>query len=173
MLEKWSQSALPPLGPWGRAGWGVGIWGGAQPHFLSLPPLATSLSVLVFDFTAPDPELTLRHLSDGVYRLSSPEAGLLERGLWLTSHGFKMGSPHNRSPDICFKEGRGRKGERRKGGSKGWIHGVGRDFLLVQRLRLCPPHAGAQVRPLFGELDLACTPQLDPHAMTKKPARHK
>ena len=153
----------------------MGAWapeGGAQPHFLSLPPLTTLLSVLPFDFTAPDPELILRDLSDGVYRLSSPKTGLLETGLWLTSHGFKKG-PHNRHPDICCKEGRGIKGERRTGGSKGWVHGVGRDFLLVQRLRLCPPHAGAQVRSLVREVDLASIPQLSSHATTKKPALHK
>ena len=125
----------------GEGGAWCGHLGGAQPHFLSLPPLATLLSVLALDFTAPDPELIPRDLRDGVYGLSSPKAGLLERGLWLTSHGSKTGPP-DRSPDICCQEGKRERGRKGKGGSKGWRHGVRRDLLLVQRLRLYAPHTG-------------------------------
>ena len=171
-LEKWSQSALPPPGPWGGPG---GAWhlGGEQPHFLSLLPLTTSLSVLAFDFAAPDPELTLRHLSDGVYRLSSPEAGLLERGLWLTSHGFKMGPPTTAALTFAARREEGQRerggGEGQKDGYMGWAGtscwSRGSDSVL--------PTQGAQVRPLVGELHLACIPHLNSHATTKKPARHK
>ena len=154
-----------------------GVWcghlGGAQPHFLSLPPLATLLSVLALDFTAPDPELSPRDLSDGVYGLSSPKAGLLERGLWLTSHGFKTGPP-NRSPDICCKEGkreRGRKGEGRvkRMDAWGWVG----TYCWSRASDSMLPTQGAQVRSLVGELHLTCMLQLSSHTTTEKPACHK
>lgn len=156
----------------GRAGWGVASGGCTASLPLSPTPHNLTFSPGV-DFTAPDPELTLRHLSDGVYRLSSPEAGLLERGLWLTSHGFKMGPPTTAA--LTFAA-RGEEGQRERGGGEGQKDGYmgwagtscwsrGSDSVL--------PTQGAQVRPLVGELHLACIPHLNSHATTKKPARHK
>ena len=141
MPEKRSQSALPPQGPWGRVGRGVGTWG---VHSLTSSPSHPSQPCFQswHWISQPQTQSLSRETSVMGCTASAPQ----KLGSWREASGSPLMAPR-RAPltaalTFAARRERGRGGERGKGGSKGWRHGVRRDLLLVQRLRLYAPHTG-------------------------------
>ena len=122
--EKRSQSALPPQGPWGRVGCGVGTWG---VHSLTSSPSHPSQPCFQswHWISQPQTQSLARETSVMGCTGSAPQ----KLGSWREASGSPLmasrRAPLTAALTFAARRERGRGGERGKGGSKGWMHGGG------------------------------------------------